>query len=49
MNGPAKRHRSRAQVTSLLAERIPLTRDIALYALAFFLTRRGYDLSFTLG
>ena len=41
--------RSRAQVASLLAERISLTRDIVLYALAFFSMPRGYDLSLTLG
>ena len=41
--------RSRAQVTSSLAERISLTRDIALCAVVFFSMRRGYDLSFTLG
>jgi len=40
---------SRAQVATSLAERISLTRDIALYSLAFFSMRRGYDLSFTLG
>ena len=40
---------SRAQVADSLAERISLTRDIDLYALAFYSIRRGYDLSFTLG
>ena len=40
---------SRAQVATSLAKRISLTRDNALYALAFFSMRRGYDLSFTLG
>ena len=41
--------RSRAQVATSLAERISLTRDIALYALALFSMRRGYDPFFTLG
>ena len=40
---------SRAQVATSLAKRISLTRDNALYALAFFSMRRGYDLSYTLG
>ena len=40
---------SRAQVAASLAERISLTRDIALFALAFYSMRRGYDLPFTLG
>ena len=38
--------RSRAQVGSLLAWHISLTRNIALRALAFFSMRGGYDLSF---
>ena len=41
--------RSQAQVASSLAERISLTINISLYALAFFSMRRGHDLSFTLG
>ena len=41
--------RSRAQVSASLAERIALTRDIALFFLALYSIRRGYDLSFTLG
>lgn len=41
--------RARAQVAPALATRISLTRDIALYTLAFASMRRGYDLSFTLG
>ena len=41
--------RSRAQVAASLAERISLTRDIALFSLAFYSMRRGYDLLFTLG
>ena len=41
--------RSRAQVAASLAERISLTRDIALFSLAFYSMRRGYDFSFTLG
>ena len=40
---------SRAQVAASLAERISLTRDIALFALAFYSMRRGDDHSFTLG
>ena len=39
----------RAQVVGSLAERISLTRCIALYSLAFYSMRRGYDLSFTMG
>ena len=41
--------RWRAQVARSLAERISLTRDIALYALAGFSMHRGYGLSFSLG
>ena len=41
--------RSRAQVSASLAERIALTRDIALFSLALYSMRRGDDLSFTLG
>lgn len=41
--------RLRAQVAASQAERISITRDVALYTLAFFTLRRGYDLSFTLG
>ena len=43
--------RSRAQVASSLAERISLTRDIALYALLWPFSRCAGDddLSFTLG
>lgn len=40
--------RSRAQVAPALATRISLTRDVAVYTLAFACMRRGYDLSFTL-
>ena len=40
--------RSRAQVAASLAERISLTRDVALFSLAFYSMRRGYGLSFTL-
>ena len=40
--------RSRAQVAASLAERISLTRNIALFSSAFYSMRRGYDLSFTL-
>ena len=41
--------RSRAQAASSLAVRIELTRDIALFSLAFASMRRGHDLSFTMG
>ena len=41
--------RQRAQSESLTAARIEITRDIALFALAFDSMRRGYDLSFTMG
>ena len=41
--------RSRAQVAASLAERISLTRDIALFSLAFYSMRRGYDLFLKLG
>ena len=41
--------RSRAQVAASLAERISLARDIALFSLAFYSMRRGYDLSFKVG
>ena len=41
--------RARSQTAPSLKERISLTRDIALYSLAFASMRRGFDLSFTLG
>ena len=41
--------RSRAQLVKSLAQRIAITRDIALYSLAFASMRRGHDLSFTKG
>ena len=41
--------RSRAQVAASSAARISLTRDIALFSLAFYSMHRSYDLSFTLG
>ena len=41
--------RSRALVAASLADRISLTRDTALFSLAFYSMRRSYDLSFTLG
>ena len=41
--------RSRAQAAPSLAVRIELTRDIALFSLAFASMRRGHDLSFTMG
>ena len=41
--------RSRVLVASSLAERLFLTRDFVPYALAFFSSRREYDLFFTLG
>ena len=40
---------SRAHAVSSLKERISITRDVALYALAFASMRRGNDLSFALG
>ena len=40
---------SRAQVAALLAERISLTGDMALFSLEFNSMRRGYALSFSLG
>ena len=40
--------RSRALVAASLAERISLTRDIALFLLAFYSMHRGYDLFFIL-
>ena len=44
---PGKRHPLAGEVVASLAERIVLTRDIALFSLAFSM-RRGYDLSFGL-
>ena len=41
--------RSQAQLVESLAQRITITRDIALYSLAFASMRRGHDLSFTKG
>ena len=41
--------RSRAQLVESLAQRIAITRDIALYSLSFASMRRGHDLSFTKG
>ena len=40
--------RSRVKVTASLTERISLTRDIALFLLAFYSMHRGYDLFFIL-
>lgn len=40
--------RTRAQLSESVRERISITRDIALYALAFYTMRRGFDLSCTL-
>ena len=39
--------RSRVQLLQSFAQRIAITRDIALYSLAFASMRRGHDLSFT--
>lgn len=41
--------RSRTQLEQSLAQRITITRDIALVSLVFASMRRGYDLSFTKG
>ena len=41
--------RVRAQLADSLSQRVAITRDIALYSLAFYSMRRGFDLSFTLG
>ena len=41
--------RSRAQVVASMAERIPLTRDIALFSSKFYSVGRGYDVYFILG
>ena len=41
--------RSRVQLLQSFAQRIAITRDIALYSLAFASMRRGHDLSFTKG
>ena len=41
--------RSQAQAAPSLAVRIELTRDIALFSLAFASMRRGHDLSVTMG
>lgn len=41
--------RARAQIAPSLKGRISLTRDVALFALAFASMRRGHDLTFTLG
>ena len=46
---PLEAVRSPAQVATSLAGRISLTRGIALYPLAFYLVRKGYDLCITLG
>ncbi|CAM9560049.1 unnamed protein product [Pylaiella littoralis] len=40
--------RTRAQLSLSIQERISITRDIALFALAFYTMRRGFDLSSTL-
>ena len=40
--------RVRAQLVASVSDRIAITRDIALYSLAFHSMRRGFDLSFTL-
>ena len=41
--------RQRAQSEGSMSARIEVTRDIALFSLAFESMRRGYDLSFTMG
>lgn len=41
--------RTRSQLAQSVQERISITRDIALFALALYTMRRGCDLSFTLG
>ena len=41
--------RVRAQLAESLSERIAITRDVALFSLAFYSMRRGFNLSFTLG
>ena len=41
--------RVRAQLAELLSQRIATTRNIALFSLAFYSMRRGFDVSFTLG
>ena len=41
--------RVRAQLSPSVSERISITRDIALFSLAFYTMRRGFDLSCTLG
>ncbi|CAM9728131.1 unnamed protein product, partial [Pylaiella littoralis] len=40
--------RTRAQLSLSIQERISITRDTALVALAFYTMHRGFDLSFTL-
>ena len=40
--------RVRARLAESLSQRITITRDIALFSLAFYSMRRGFDLSFTL-
>ena len=40
--------RVRAQLAESLSQRIAITRDIALFSLALYSMRRGFDLSFTL-
>ena len=40
--------RARAQLAEPLSQRIAITRDIAIFSLAFYSMRRGFDLSFTL-
>ena len=40
--------RVRAQLAESLSQRIAISCDIALFSLAFYSMRRGFDLSFTL-
>lgn len=41
--------RTRAQLSPSERDRVSITRDIALFSLAFYTMRRGFDLSFTMG
>lgn len=46
---PMEHMRMRAQLSQSVKEGISITRDIALYYLAFAIIRRGFDSSCTLG
>ena len=41
--------RVRAQLVASVSDRVAITRDLALYSVAFHSKRRGFDLSFNLG